>query len=817
MKKPRILIVEDESIVARDISQQLDALGYESAGHTLSAEEGIALTNQLRPDLVLMDIQLAGEMDGIEAARAIREQFAIPVVFLTAFVSEEVLDRAKRAEPFGYIVKPFDERELRTTIEMALYKHEVESRLRQNQMEQRANEARYLRQRNALITFSGIGPGTDEDLAATFRRLTETAAKTLDVARVSVWRYNRDRTAIQCADLYELEADRHSSGTELSAAAYPAYFQALARADMIAADDAEHDPNTSEFSEHYLRPLGITSMLDARIQSGGAVDGILCHEHVGPGRQWTADEKTFAVAVANLASLAVERWERQRAEESQVRLATAVEQAAESIVITDKRGAILYANPAFAKNSGYTCAEVLGLNPRLLKSGTQDGEYYRRMWAVLKTGEVWRGHFVNKRKDGTLYEEEATISPIRDSGGAITNYVAVKRDVTREVQLEAQFRQAQKMEAFGQLAGGVAHDFNNILAIIMMQAGILRSGSEHAAEVATMAADICKAAERGANLTRQLLLFSRRQTLQPRNLDLNQNVTSVAKMLQRIVGEDIRMQLKCAANPLWVHADPGMLDQILMNLTVNSRDAMPDGGDLLIETSAVDLDDFAAMQSQRGRPGSFVRVSVTDTGGGISASVLPRIFEPFFTTKEVGKGTGLGLATVFSIAQQHDGWVDVYSEGGRGTTFRVYLPRLTGAVDPGAKPVVESPLSAGKELILLVEDEANLRTLVSRGLSRLGYRVLEAGTGVEARDVWLQNRDDVRLMITDMVMPGGMNGKELSNQLQHENPKLKVIYMSGYSNEVAGMDLQLREGVNFLSKPFVMHNLANVLRTRLDN
>jgi PAS domain S-box-containing protein len=511
----------------------------------------------------------------------------------------------------------------------------------------------------------------------------------------------------------------------------------------------------------------------------------------------------------------VDITDRKQAEDAHARLATAVEQAAESIVITDTRGKILYVNPAFEKVTGYTAAEAQGQNPRILKSGLQDAEFYRRMWNVLRQGEVWSGHFSNQRKDGTCFEEEATISPIRDTRGNIINYVAVKRDVTREKQLESQFRQSQKMEAFGQLAGGVAHDFNNILGIIMMQAGLLRTLAPDLPEVTNMATDISRAAERGANLTRQLLLFSRRQTLQPRDLDANEIVTSITKMLRRIVGEDVRMQLKFAAHPAWVHADAGMLDQVLMNLTVNSRDAMPEGGDLLIETSIVDLDEFAAQQSPRARPGAFVCLSVSDTGGGIPAHILPRIFEPFFTTKEVGKGTGLGLATVFGIVQQHDGWVDVYSEPGLGTTFRVYLPRLTRDVDPKALAPEEQPLSSGNETILLVEDESELRSVVVRSLSKLGYRVLEAANGREALDLWERHASEIRLLLTDMVMPGGMNGKELAKQLQQANPALKFIYASGYSVEVAGKDLELHDGVNFLAKPFVMHKLAEILRNQL--
>ena len=508
--------------------------------------------------------------------------------------------------------------------------------------------------------------------------------------------------------------------------------------------------------------------------------------------------------------------ERKRVQESHDRLALAVEQAAETIVITNTEGTILYANPAFEQTTGYTRAEALGQNPRLFKSGKHDAEFYRRMWDVLNRGEVWNGHFINKRKDGTLYEEEATISPIRDATGKIINFVAVKRDVTHEVELEAQFRQAQKLEAIGQLAGGVAHDFNNILAIISMQASLLKSGGGLSAAQLNFADEIGTTVDRAAALTRQLLLFSRREAPQLRDLDWSEAVTDTTKMLRRILGETIKVQLNLAAEPMFIHADAGMMDQLLMNLAVNARDAMPVGGRLVIETTGVEIDAFAAAQSVQARPGSFVCLSVSDSGGGIPPEVLPRIFEPFFTTKGVGQGTGLGLATVFGIVQQHKGWIDVHTEAGQGTTFKVYLPRLIGMSNKIIAQKMLATVPTGKETILLVEDETALRTSVSLTLTQLGYRVLEAATGNQALKVWQKKRDKISLLLTDLVMPDGLNGKELAQRLLQDNPKLKVIYMSGYSAEVVGRDFPLAENVNFLTKPFPAHLLAQTIRDNLD-
>ncbi len=521
--------------------------------------------------------------------------------------------------------------------------------------------------------------------------------------------------------------------------------------------------------------------------------------------------------VTGLAGFGLDITERRNIAEAHDQLALAVEQASETIVITDPGGTILYANPAFEKSTGYTRVEALGQTPRLLKSGKQDAEFYRRMWEVIKRGEVWTGHFINKRKDGKLYEEEATISPIRDAAGQVINYVSVKRDVTREVQLDAQLRQSQKMEAIGQLAGGVAHDFNNILAIIQMQASLLKSGDNLSTEQLEMVGEIGDTVERAAALTRQLLLFSRREALQMHDLDLSAAITNLTKMLRRVLGETITVQINLSAQPMFVHADAGMMEQVLLNLAVNARDAMLNGGQLVVSTVGVEFDELSVAQSPSARQGSFVCLSVGDTGCGIPRENLPRIFEPFFTTKDVGKGTGLGLATVFGIVQRHQGWINVYSEVGRGTTFKIYLPRLVGLTT--TRSIAEKMLATpptGQETILLVEDETALRASVHKILARLGYRILEAPTGGKALEVWKEHHAEIRLLLTDLVMPEGMSGKELAQRLLQENPRLKVIYMSGYSAELAGHELCLQDGVNFLAKPFEMQKLAHIIRNRLD-
>jgi PAS domain S-box-containing protein len=508
--------------------------------------------------------------------------------------------------------------------------------------------------------------------------------------------------------------------------------------------------------------------------------------------------------------------DRKRAEEAHARLATAVEQAAEAIVITDTSGQILYVNPAFEKTAGYPREEAVGKNPRILKSGKHDNAFYRQMWETLTQGKVWSGRIINKKKNGALYEEEMTISPIRDSAGKVINYVAVNRDVTQEVVLEEQLRQAQKMESIGQLAGGVAHDFNNILVVIQGNASLLLEAKNLSEAEVDLAKQIINAAERAAGLTRQLLVFSRKQVMQPDHLNLNQVVGDMTKMLQRILGEDIALRSDYSPNLPLVFADAGMIEQVLLNLAVNARDAMPRGGRLMIATVEKTLGQDYAQLNPAAAPGQWVCLSVTDTGCGITPGNLSRIFEPFFTTKETGKGTGLGLATVYAIVKQHHGWVEVDSQVDKGTTFRIHLPAAKDIHAKQKATAVTYDLPRGNEVILIVEDEQTVRLLVGNLLQRCGYTVLLAVSGIEAFNLWKQHKDKIQLLLTDMVLPDGMMGRELAEKLQGEKPQLKVVYTSGYSASVVGKGPALVEGVNFLQKPYHPQKLAQTVRDCLD-
>jgi PAS domain S-box-containing protein len=382
--------------------------------------------------------------------------------------------------------------------------------------------------------------------------------------------------------------------------------------------------------------------------------------------------------------------------------------------------------------------------------------------------------------------------------------------------VEEQLRQAQKMEAFGQLAGGVAHDFNNILAVIMGYTQLLLEADDRNAEDKDYLKQVYTAGERAAHLTRQLLTFSRNKEMEVIDLNLNEVIANMSKMLGRVIREDINLQCNFATGLPTVQADEGMMEQVLMNLAVNARDAMPKGGQLIIGTDRV-VHDAASIQSNpEARDGEFVRLTVQDTGCGMTPEIQARIFEPFFTTKDIGKGTGLGLATVYGIVKQHRGWIEVDSKVGGGTIFRIFFPaNPVPEVAPQAA-AVESPIAGGKETILLVEDEAALRGLTRLVLQRQGYEVLEAGSGVEALELWRQHGGRIDLLLTDMIMPEGLTGRDLAKQLQALKPALKVIYASGYSADAGGTTFRQRESSPFLQKPYHPQKLARMVRECLD-
>ena len=493
------------------------------------------------------------------------------------------------------------------------------------------------------------------------------------------------------------------------------------------------------------------------------------------------------------------------------------ENSVDGMRLTDEQGNIVAVNDPFCKLLGISREELEGKPLTIIYADADDPQrilekYRQRFKERVIEKQIERRFTLPDGKIVTL-EETGSFVELR---GQPSLLLGLFRDVTAQKRLEEQLRQSQKMEAIGQLAGGVAHDFNNILTVIQGHASLLMSGGGLSDLSSRSAQQIAQAAERASGLTRQLLTFGRRQFMQLKCLDMNEVVGNMTKMLSRLLGEHIALQINYFIEPAPVQADASMMEQVLLNLAVNARDAMPKGGQLMIRIEVLDVDSWHVAQHHEAHAGRFVCVSTSDKGCGIAPENMRRIFEPFFTTKEVGKGTGLGLATVYGIVKQHQGWVEVESEVGKGTRFRVYLPCSTQSVGPSETTHVEKTVRGGTETILVVEDEAPVRELVCDLLAGHGYKILQAESGRKALDVWNQSKDQIDLVLTDLVMPDRMNGRELAERLWLEKPDLKVIFTSGYSAEVVGKDFVMRRGLNYLQKPYHPQRLASVVRDCLD-
>jgi PAS domain S-box-containing protein len=630
--------------------------------------------------------------------------------------------------------------------------------------------------------------------------------------------------------------------------------------------------------------------------------------------------------------------ERRTAEATLRVQSAALNAAASAIAITDRAGVIEWVNPAFTRLTGYSAEEAVGKRLRILKSGKQDAAFYRDLWNRILAGRVWRGELINRRKDGTLYIEEQTITPVRDDQGNIAHFVAIKqdiserkaaeaelrealawqeaitegsrdaifvsdaesrfvmvnraaceltgysrdellgmripdlheeedlqayrkhhaaiwageevisrakilrkdgtkvdvefnnrritiagthymhtvaRDISERLSLEAQLRQSQRLEAVGQLAGGVAHDFNNLLTVVLANSQLLLEGLDRQDPARLELEEIRKAAERAASLTRQLLAFSRKQVLEPRPLDLNAVVADMEKLLRRLIGEHIELITVLEPELGTVEADIGQIEQVIVNLAINARDAMPDGGTLTIETANAELDPGYAEAHSSVRPGRYVVLVVSDTGCGMDSETASRIFEPFFTTKAMGEGSGLGLATVYGIVKQSGGHIWVYSEPGQGATFKIYLPRLDTVARSHAAATAASSVCQGSETILLVEDDDAVRIAVLKVLRRNGYTVLAASDAAEALAACERHAGPVHLVITDLIMPG-TGGRELAQQVRRVRPEAAVLYISGYTDHAVLGRGMLEPDAHFLEKPFALDALMRKVRDVLD-
>jgi len=478
-------------------------------------------------------------------------------------------------------------------------------------------------------------------------------------------------------------------------------------------------------------------------------------------------------------------------------------------------GRILAANAAAVRIAGYpSVAALLDANVSDLYADAGDRA---RVSAALERGEAFQDlEIQGRRRDGALIWVTVNLRPVKDAGGQVLHYEWSLADITERRQLESQLRQAQKMEAVGQLAGGVAHDFNNLLTVIGGRCYLMLAKLEPDDALRREVELVRGAAERAARLTHQLLAFSRKQVLEPRVLELNETVAGIEPLLRRLIGEDIEIQVTRGADLGRVKADAGQIEQVILNLAVNARDAMPQGGRLALETANVAVDERTARRAPDLAPGSYVALSVTDSGHGMDAATRAQIFEPFFTTKEVGKGTGLGLATVYGIVKQSGGFIEVESEPGQGAAFKVYLPRVEDAVAAPEAARSSGARSGGSETVLLVEDDESLRTLAREILTVQGYAVLEAASPRDALRTHQAHSARIHLLLTDVVMPE-MNGRQLADHLKVARPEMKVLFMSGYTGTALGSAAGMAEFTGqLLQKPFTPDGLTRRVREVLD-
>ncbi len=539
--------------------------------------------------------------------------------------------------------------------------------------------------------------------------------------------------------------------------------------------------------------------------------GVMSNDTAISGRPADADQQDILAVYCALLGKVIEL---KKAEIDQRRLARAIDQSVEAIVITDTHGQIQYVNPGFERITGYTREEVVGKTPRLLKSGNYNESFYANLWNTLLEGRSWKARMINRRKDGSHYEVDETISPIRDAAGKLVNFVSVSHDITREAQLEEEIRQSQKMEGIGRLAGGIAHDFNNLLTAIL---GYSRIVQERLAADHPCAADveeIIRAAERAARLTSQLLAFGRKQTMRVHPVEMNAIILNMENLLRRSLGEDVLLDLNLSPDAGHFMGDKGYLEQVVMNLAVNARDAMNAGGHLKIRTRTEQLDAEFCNHRVGILPGPHVMLSVLDSGVGIPDEISHKIFDPFFTTKGESRGTGLGLSTVYGIVRQLNGYIEFESRVGAGTEFRIYFPSCPPAVPEKPRPQARV-LPKGTETILVVEDEDTVRHLTSRILQGLGYTVLQARSGAMALDIAALHPETIHLVLTDVVMPE-MSGPTLVEKLSETRSDFRALYISGFTPENAGRSGGLKPGSPLIQKPYTREELARRVRQALN-
>jgi PAS domain S-box-containing protein len=788
-----ILLIEDERGHADLIQRALSSGASPSRiSHVETLAAGRARATEDLPDLALVDYRLP-DGNGDEFVAWAADRF--PVILLTAYGNERNAVEAIKAGALDYVTK---------SPEMfADVTHLVERALRdwKNLQERKQAESRLEAINHLLAT---MGPNFSEnvsrlitllarEIGAQFAFYSQISGSRL--CAVAEWHVDTHLGGcVQCGCAACAEALNYAAGQLLYARAT----RGNPLADPITLCAAEAHTHLGHVVECHQEPVGI-----------------LCLFFDQPYQPTDGDRRLLGIFAAALGG--EENRKRTDAElrASDERYRQIVQTANEGIWVTDEQDHITFANHRLARMLGYTPEELMHRPATDFIDPADLADHEHRLQSS-RSGHPSQFERRLRHKDGREFWTWVSGSPLFDDAGKYRGAFAMFTDVTERRQLESQLRQVQKLESVGQLAGGIAHDFNNILAAIMMHLSLLHQNPHLDEETAEALKELEVETKRAANLTRQLLMFSRRSVIQSRIADLNELVQNLLKMLRRLLGENIAITFDSQNQLPHVEVDIGMIEQVLMNFAVNARDAMPRGGKLKISTGAVELDEEAVKLHSERRPGRFVTLTVADTGVGMDEGTLKRIFEPFFTTKDVGKGTGLGLPTAHGIIKQHHGWIEVQSRPEHGSTFVVFLPVKVLPPVSAEAPQKVLPVVGGQGTLLLVEDEEIVRRPIGIYLRKLGYRVIEAANGNQAFTLWRQYRQQIDLLYTDMVMPEGVSGLELADKLRSEKPQLQVIISSGYSTEISMQGVPASTGYVYLPKPSPSATIAATIRSCLE-
>lgn len=799
----RVLILEDNEFDLELVVHELRRAGFDpDVQHADNQADYVAFLDPSL-DVILADYALP-QFDAAHALLILQQHsMDIPFVVVTGSVSEEAAVQAMKLGAADYLLKDRLTR-LGPAVEQALEAKRMRDEQRRAQQEIRRRN-RELTLLNRVISASAEGMDEQDVLQVACQGL----ATALGLSHTVAVMISQDKRTTPVVGEYCADGEPAILGQSIP------LVEGMTADELLALAPLRVDEHTDDPRLGLVCSLVANSDLSSMVFFPLFVDGDVCGG-LGLGltedRCLTQEDRDLVQSVADQLSGVLSR---SRLAHEHRRWMTAIEQTADSIIVTDAQGVILDVNTGFEATTGYSRDEAVGQSVHLIE-GMPGERLVRDQTSPGETAEPdWRGRVVNRKKDGTLYTVDVSITPIKDESGQIASYVHVQRDMSHELELEQRYMQAQKMEAVGRLAGGIAHDFNNLLTAITGYTDLLLDDAAQDDPNSEDLYEISRAARRAATLTHQLLAFSRKQVMQPKLIDLNVLVRDVSRMLGRLIGEDIVLKTELARDLGKVRADPGQLEQVVMNLAVNARDAMPDGGQLLIRTADVELGDDFCREHPGSMPGPYVLLSVTDTGVGMDEHVLSHLFEPFFSTKEPGKGTGLGLATAYGIVKQSNGYIGVSSQLGQGSTFEVYLPRVMDK-SQGIESVSDTgPSALGMETVLLVEDDNMVRGLAARVLNRQGYTVLVADHPDAAIRIAKEYSASIHLMISDVVMPG-MSGRDLADLILTEHPEMAVLYMSGYTDDAIVHRGVLEPGLAFLPKPFTPSELAHKVREVLD-